>query len=134
MILLDTTFLVDAIRESRQEAPGSATAWLASNPRQEIAICVPVLCELLVGARLHSDPDAEERRVRQVCGSLPVVTLDERVPAIYAAAAAELIHTGARLAVMDLLVASIALAESAPLLTRNVKHFERVPGLTVLTY
>lgn len=32
---------------------------------------------------------------------------------------------------MDLLIASIAIANKQTLLTRNVKHFERVPNLTV---
>lgn len=32
---------------------------------------------------------------------------------------------------LDLLIASIAIANRQTLLTRNIKHFERVPGLTV---
>ena len=35
------------------------------------------------------------------------------------------------LAPLDLLIAAIALANKQTLLTRNVKHFERVPGLIV---
>ena len=34
----------------------------------------------------------------------------------------------------DLLIASIALARSAILVTRNVRHFRRVPGLTVVNW
>lgn len=34
----------------------------------------------------------------------------------------------------DLLVASIALAQRATLVTRNVKHFHRVPGLKVVNW
>lgn len=134
MIHLDTTFLVDAIRESRHGATGPARTWLASNPREELAVSVPVLCELLVGAELHAEPEAEGRRVRQVCHGLPVVSLDERVPAIYARAAAALMRAGERLAMMDLLIASVALSKGAAVLTRNVRHFERIPGLTVLPY
>jgi len=34
----------------------------------------------------------------------------------------------------DLLIASIALAHRATLVTRNVRHFEKVPGLTVINW
>jgi len=35
---------------------------------------------------------------------------------------------------MDLLIATAAVVESAPIVTRNTKHFSRVPGLTVIDY
>jgi predicted nucleic acid-binding protein len=35
---------------------------------------------------------------------------------------------------MDLLIATGALVDEAPLATRNVKDFRRVPGLKVLSY
>ena len=63
-----------------------------------------------------------------------MVHLDERVPAVYARTAATLIGNGDRLATMDLLIASVALSVGAAVLTRNVDHFERVPGLKVIRY
>lgn len=35
---------------------------------------------------------------------------------------------------MDLLIATAALEDGAPLLTRNARDFERIPGLRVLGY
>jgi predicted nucleic acid-binding protein len=35
---------------------------------------------------------------------------------------------------MDLLIATTAVVEGAPLVTRNVKDFSRVPGLDLLSY
>ncbi len=35
---------------------------------------------------------------------------------------------------MDLLIAAAALLDEAPVVTRNLDHFQRVPGLEVLTY
>ena len=37
-------------------------------------------------------------------------------------------------AAMDLLIATAALLDDAPLVTRNVKDFSRMPGLRVLRY
>jgi len=38
------------------------------------------------------------------------------------------------IAAMDLLIATAAILDDAPLVTRNVKDFSRVPGLRVLRY
>jgi predicted nucleic acid-binding protein len=35
---------------------------------------------------------------------------------------------------MDLLIAAAAIVDDAPLVTRNVKDFSKVPGLRVLEY
>ena len=134
MIHLDTTFLIDAIRESRQGTGGPARTWLAANQGAQLAISLLVLCELLVGAELHGKPEEERSRVRKILRGLPTVLLDEQIPAIYASTAAQLIRNGDRIATMDLLVACVALANGAALLTRNVRHFNRVPGLEVLDY
>lgn len=95
---------------------------------------VPVLCELLVGAELHANPEEEGRRVRKVCAGLPIVQINEKVPAVYARTAAPLISSGERLATMDLLIASIALSVGAAVITSNADHFERIPGLKVIRY
>jgi predicted nucleic acid-binding protein len=34
----------------------------------------------------------------------------------------------------DLWIAATALANGMPVVTRNVKHFQRVPGLSVISY
>jgi predicted nucleic acid-binding protein len=35
---------------------------------------------------------------------------------------------------MDLLIATAAVVDGAPVVTGNPKHFERVPGLEVVSY
>lgn len=134
MIHLDTTFLVDLIREKKRQIAGPATTWLSRNQEEQVAVSVLVVCELMLGAQLHIDPPAEIRRVRLLLSDLVLVPLDEKVPAIYATAAASLIRGGNAIATMDLLIASVALREEAAILTRNVKHFERIPGINVLSY
>ena len=39
--------------------------------------------------------------------------------------------TGNRIGIFDELIASICLAHNAVLVTRNTKHFERIPGLRI---
>ncbi|MCA0438601.1 MAG: type II toxin-antitoxin system VapC family toxin [Actinobacteria bacterium] len=134
MIHLDTTFLVDAIRESRRGHEGPARRWLAGHRGEALGVSVFVRAEILVGAELHADPIAERRRVLAVCGNLPVVLPDDRLAETYAGVHASLRRQGTPLATMDLLIACLALNEGAPLLTANESHFSRVPGLRVLGY
>lgn len=134
VIHLDTTFLVDAIREARRHEDGPARSWLAENRREKLALSVFVLAELLVGAELHAESDRERRRVFQICGPLPVVAPDRRLADTYASVHAGLLRQGTPLATMDLLIGCTALNEGAALLTANRDHFNRIVGLRVLGY
>lgn len=134
MIHLDTTFLVDAIRESRRGHDGPARQWLAGHRGEALGMSVFVRAEILLGAELHADPLGERRRVMAVCGNLPVVLPDDGLADTYARVHAGLRQQGTPLATMDLLIACVALNERAPLLTANQSHFARIPGLRVLDY
>jgi predicted nucleic acid-binding protein len=59
---------------------------------------------------------------------------DVRFAAAYSRALAAVERSGHTIASMDLLIAVAALIDDAPLVTRNVKDFSRVPGLRVLSY
>ncbi|NHN57297.1 type II toxin-antitoxin system VapC family toxin [Calidifontibacter sp. DB0510] len=133
-IHLDTTFLVDAIREGRRGQDGPARRWLAEHRGETLGLSVFVLAELLVGAELHANPDKERRRVLQVLGELPVIEPDSRLAETYARVHASLAQQGAPLATMDVLIGSTALNHDAALLTANRAHFSRIVGLRVLGY
>ena len=134
MIHLDTTFLVDAIRESRRGHEGPARRWLAENSHEDLALSVFVLAELLVGAELHVAPDRERQRVLQVLGDLPVVEPDQRLASTYASVHAALTRRGEPIGTMDLLIGCTALNDDAALLTGNRSHFARIVGLRVVGY
>lgn len=134
MIHLDTSFLVDAIRESRRRQDGPARRWLSEHRSEALGMSVFVLSELLLGAHLHAEPLEERRRVLAVVGDLPIALPDSRLADTYAGVHAGLLQAGTPLATMDLLIACVALAQGASLLTANARHFARVPGLRVLHY
>lgn len=134
MIHLDTSFLVDAIREQRRQSGGPARQWLADNGREELAVSVFVRAELLVGAAMHAEPERERLRVLQVCRDLPVVAPGPELAETYASVTAGLLRQGTPIATMDLLIGCTALDANAALLTANRKHFERIVGLRVVGY
>jgi predicted nucleic acid-binding protein len=133
VIHLDTTFLVDLLREVRR-GPGPATAFLETVEDQELAISVHALCELYAGAELSSDFSREQQAIQRICSALSIRHSDETLAPIYGTVLAILQKSGRTIATMDLLIAASALVDQAPLLTRNLDHFQRVPGLKVLTY
>jgi predicted nucleic acid-binding protein len=134
MIHLDTTFLVDLLRESGRQQQGPASQWLDEHRDDELAISVFVACELYNGAERSNHPDTETEKVRSLCAAVHVASPDEGFPPIYGRVLAGLQQRGETISTMDLLIATTCLRQDAPLVTRNVRHFERVPGLRLLAY
>lgn len=133
MIHLDTTFLVDLLRETRR-GPGAATAFLATLADEELAISVHALCELHAGAELSNDPPRERQSIQRICSALSVRPAGDDLAPVYGRILAHLQKLGKSIATMDLLIAAAALVDEAPVVTRNLDHFQRIPGLEVRTY
>ncbi len=134
MIHLDTTFLVDLMREARRRERGAATKRLESLADEELGISLFVLCELEAGAALAERAEEERSRVRSVVSRLALRLPEAPLAERYGEILAVLQSRGEAIATMDLLIAAAALADVAPLVTRNARHFDRVPGLSVLGY
>ena len=134
MIHVDTSFLIDLMREAARRLDGPATRFLEARPEEALGASVFVLCELAAGAELARDPASERERVARLSSSLEIVMPDDRLSATYGRLLATLQRSGARISTMDLLIASTAVEAGAPLLTRNRKDFERVPGLEIVAY
>lgn len=134
MIHLDTSFLVDLLREARARETGHATALLNELADEELAISTHVACELYAGVELSSNPRKERQRVRALCESLHVTAPDEGFAEAYGRHLATLHRAGEPISTMDLLIAVSALQDDAPLITRNARHFARVHGLELIDY
>ena len=134
MIHLDTSFLVDLLREAGRGAAGAATTFLDEVSGEQLGISVHVACELFAGAELADRPAEERRRVQKLCGSLEIAYPDERYALTYGRLLAWQQRHGGRIATMDLLIATSAVVAGAPLVSRNAKDFSRVPGLDLLSY
>ena len=134
MIHLDTSFLIDLLREAAGGREGGASRFLAGVEDEELGISVFVACELAAGAALSARPTQEQRRVDQLCSGLHVDYPDERFPAAYGSLLASQQRRHGRISTMDLLIATTAILAEASLVTRNSRDFSRVPDLVVLGY
>ncbi len=134
MMHLDTSYLVDLLREGNRGEPGPASALLDSLEGEELRVDVHVVCELLAGAELARRPTVERQRVHHLCADFEIVYPDRRFPEAYAQLLAGLERSRQRISAMDLLIATAALVDEAPLVTRNARDFSRVPGLGLVGY
>jgi tRNA(fMet)-specific endonuclease VapC len=135
VIHLDTTFLVNLLREQRRDRFGSASAYLEGLPEDEVlAVSVFVVCELMAGAHAAAARPGELDHLARLCDALVVHYPDERFATRYGQLLARLRSSGKSIDTMDLLIATAAVIDDAPLVTRNGRHFARIPGLALVEY
>lgn len=123
MRILDTDVCVEILRGNsevisrRREIQDSvATSWITAS-------------ELFYGAAKSAAPNDNRMLVEQLLVTMDVVGISLEAARRFGALKATLEKSGQRLADADLLIASIALANDAILVTGNYKHYQRIPGL-----
>lgn len=117
--VLDSDVLIDALR-------GPGNSFLARLLREgHPGTTVISTFELARG----SVSDEELRRVLDLLSELEVLTLDAPAALTAATIDSELGRAGLRLDTRDTLIAGIALRHDLPLITRNLRHFDRIRGL-----
>ena len=134
MIHLDTSFLVDLLRERRSGAGGPATSRLEDLADIELRVSVHALCELFAGVELSTRSAGERQAVEALIAGLEVVYPDAGFAPTYGRLLAPLQRAGKLISTMDLLIATAAVQDGAPIVTANPVHFERISELDVVTY
>lgn len=97
----------------------------------DIAITSVVAAELYYGAERSADVAANRKQVDAFLAPFPLLPLDKTSAVAYGSIRADLARRGQIIGPNDLLIAAIALATSAIVVTHNTGEFSRVPGLLV---
>jgi tRNA(fMet)-specific endonuclease VapC len=95
----------------------------------EIALCSVVKAELLAGALRSQRADANRQRLLAFFAPLQSLPFDDQCAEHYGQIHAYLLSQGQPIGPNDTLIASIARAHDAILVTHNTREFSRVPGL-----
>ena len=90
--------------------------------------------ELWRGVYLATESAPEAERVAGLLAAFPSAPFDAAAAAIAGEVDARLVREGAPIDPEDAMIAGIALALGEVVLTRNVRHFSRIPGLRVEGY
>jgi tRNA(fMet)-specific endonuclease VapC len=110
--------------------PGLARRLGLLGPEEQCTSSITV-GELLYGA-LRVQSQRLEREIEELLGSgIRLVGFDEHAARVYAQLRVDLEAEGQRLGDADLRIAAICVAHDLTLVSGNVRHFERVPGLRV---
>ena len=130
MYLLDTDILSNLLRGS--PSPALITKLATVPPEQQVTSSI-TLGELVYGAyRLEDRAGVLLQRLDEtLLPNLPVIPFDASAARRYGETRAELERRGTPIGDADLRIASIALDRDLTVVTGNVRHFEKVPGLPV---
>jgi tRNA(fMet)-specific endonuclease VapC len=104
---------------------------LATVPAAEQFTTSITVGELIYGARRVGRESLTSRVEAVVRGAQTVLPFDTIAARRFGELKAELERRGEPLAEPDLRIAAIAVSRGLTLVTRNVRHFRRVPGLVV---
>ena len=102
---------------------------MATLDSREHATSAITVGELVYGAHRSPQRDRFLALIEQLVP--PALPFDEAAARVYGRIRSELERTGQRVAEPDLRIAAIALSRELTLVTGNVRHFSRVPGLRV---
>lgn len=128
-------FDTDAISEVLRPRPAEPyLAWLRTIPTDEQVTTSITVGELYAGAYRSPARDRHLRNIdERVLPALRVLPFDVAAARRYGELKAGLDARGTPLAEADLQIAAIALVGGHELVTGNVRHFSRVPGLRINT-
>ena len=125
-LIVETLFLIDLEREHNRGTPGRAVAFLEQNGDARLYLPFIVAGELAAGLSL-----ADRSRWEAFLAPFYVLASNADVSWEYGRAFRYLQENGRLIGGNDLWIAATGLAYRMPVLTRNVEHYRRVPGLDV---
>lgn len=127
---------MDLIRERKTNRIGSATQNVADLlARNELLLVTTfTVGELFVGVAKGTRPLAEQVAVENCLQLFTIVGFEESTARLFGEIVGRLERHGQAIGDMDALIASVALERGQILVTRNARHFARIPALVVESY
>jgi predicted nucleic acid-binding protein len=124
--LVDSDWLIDAA--IGRPRPQSTLKRLSD---QGVAVSITAVAEVYEGAFGTPDQQAALAGLRDFLSDFVVLPLTDAIAERFARMRASLRRQGQPIPDMDLFIAATALEDDLILITRNVRHFERVPELRI---
>ncbi|MFQ5741696.1 MAG: type II toxin-antitoxin system VapC family toxin [Acidobacteriota bacterium] len=128
-MIFDTTFLIDLEREYSRDRPGGARAFLQLHQDTPLSISIITVYEFAEGFL-----PAQEQACRHALSRYNILQLTTEIAWKAGQISRQLRTSGQRLGDNDILIAATALRHRLPLVTKNLRHFERIPGLSLTAY
>jgi predicted nucleic acid-binding protein len=101
---------------------------------KSLLISLFVLCELRAGAEMSSNPQRELSSVVRLVEGFEIVSPAPPFAVLYGEIVAALLRNGTPVPRMDVLLGVMAKSFGMPVLTRDMNHFSKIPGLVIEAY
>lgn len=134
-LILDSSTLIAAERQG-QNAHQALAGIAVSAAGEDVAVSVITLIELAHGVARANMPErkaARQQFLNELPGALPVHPVTVPVALKAGQIDGENTALGVRVALSDLLIGLTALELGYCVATANVRHFQMIPGLGILT-
>ena len=127
MYMLDTNILVTAIRHKDHPLRNRLLDAI------EDGLCISTITymELMYGVNRSTNPEKNRMSLNALLAWIQILPFDEDAAACAGEIMAFLAEKGTPIGDRDVLIAGHARSLSIPLITHNMREFERVPGLKV---
>jgi len=129
-MILDSTFLVDFERERKKRQPGAAAAFLRAHANEQFCITFTIAGELAAGQSLG----LERAKWYRFIQPFRILESSADIAWEFGQAYRHLKAQGILIGANDLWIGATGLAHGLPVVTRNTRDFERIPGLAVVGY
>jgi tRNA(fMet)-specific endonuclease VapC len=132
MVCLDTTFFADLFRKN-PAAENKLIELVDKN--QSLSTTVITIAELYYGAYKSKNETEEKTKIKQILNNFTILEMNEHGAEKFGEILSTLERTGQIIPDRDILIAAISISKKeTTIVTRNLKDFEKIPGITVIKY
>jgi tRNA(fMet)-specific endonuclease VapC len=128
-LILDTNFIIAAEREAKRGITTTIDRFFAGRSNESFCITFTVAGELACGQSASPKKDWE-----RLCRPYPILPWSRDISWQYGEIYRALAAKGQLIGANDMWIAATALVHDMGVVTHNVDDFQRVPGLTVVSY
>lgn len=128
MPILDTDILISFLRNKKK-----AVNTMNSLIKSKIILTTTIINvgELYTGAYLSSQVAKDISAIEKLLEKFEILEYSKEDSRVFGQIQANLIKTGNKIGKMDTIIGSIALNRNKVLITRNIKHFTKIPLLKI---
>lgn len=131
MVFLDSSFVIDYLR-GRENARKTYLNFKITG--ESLNISSIVITELITGAYISNKTEEEIGKVRKFLAETYIFDFTEDEAFEAGKIEAMLIKKDDLIEPEDIMIAATALLNEEILVTRNIKHFEKIPNLKIMSY
>jgi tRNA(fMet)-specific endonuclease VapC len=134
-LVLDASAVISAER-NRQPVPDFIEAIFRAHGRLDLSLSPVTVAELVHGVYRAKTPEAGQRRrdyIEELVRLIPVHPATNRTGWLVGRLEGQEAAKGNVLPFNDLMIAAAALEQGYAVLTRNIRHIQRIPGLRVVS-